>query len=532
MLVLDEAFAQAKLLCYSNVELFPHEAVSLIESMVGPEALCRTLEQTEEQSGAAHELGHEILRINLLDVQLFSHQLERFGKDAEILHHNSVNLNFQSAQLARDRLLLMVEETWPEVRVAILARCFANKKPSAFAWEDLEYIFGAIAATSKDRSTGAFRHFGSGAGIAFLSLDSTTLRADLGLSSNTLLLRMRVYQKLLHLLDMWAQNGALAQNTYTGLMAWGLLETSNIHREVPQCVEVGSFPRLLLAVSMLDRVLSLGLGVEVLTCLCAHVAGQTGLLETCTSDSFSFLFRNSQLHSQVITSTCGWLTIGLLPIPASILPLLLESGLVSCDERLGNEITAHASIMSMRLILPFSCMRVLHEDATDDGNMVTASNVTVGMPVRVDSYASLQATCQRFDWWDRPSTEYLKAMAGQFGQVVAIKEAYSKHRVGVRVLDVHNKYVVDALPIESLTFEEPEVQKLAQKKLHSKSINRLKKGSKSAKRPGNKRAKSGRKRDFSSTTTDSETNNSTISTTSTLLVEQKLAPNHTETNQL
>lgn len=435
MLLLDEAFYQAATLCYGDVELHAYEAVSLLESMVEPEALLQAL----DQESIAQDLQHSVLRVNLQDVQLFCDQMQQYAHSSGFLHSDAC-IALPSAELALKRLVLLAEETWSAVRPPLLAACTARGTPSKFVQTDMESIVVATAAVEPGRFLGAFP---SGTGEAFLSAPTCSLRTALGLSSSVFLLRIRLYQKLLRLLEAWAGGNSLATHAYTGLLAWGLVDVSAAYRHTPQCVEVGSFPRLLLAVAMLDRVLGLALGVEALTTLCAHLAGQTGLLLPAENSTAAATWHN--VNTAAVTSKCGWVEVGVLPMPDDTLQLLLESSLVQRKEH------GHVGIL-----MPYECMRALHEDATGDGNMVTAASVKVGIDVRIDPLASLQAACQRFDWWDRPSEAFLKAMGGKKGQVVGIGEAYGKHRVGVCVIGADKQPLADALPIECLTVILPE----------------------------------------------------------------------------
>jgi len=434
MLLLDEAFYQAATLCYGDVELHAYEAVSLLESMVEPEALLQAL----DQESIAQDLQHSVLRVNLQDVQLFCDQMQQYAHSSGFLHSDAC-IALPSAELALKRLVLLAEETWSAVRPLLLAACTARGTPSKFVQTDVESIVVATAAVEPGRFLGAFPR---GTGEAFLSAPTCSLRTALGLSSSVFLLRIRLYQKLLRLLEAWAGGNSLAVHAYTGLQAWGLVDVSTTYRLTPQCVEVGSFPRLLLAVAMLDRVLGLGLGVEVLTTLCAYLAGQTGLLLPADSTAAA-TWHN--VNTAAVTSKCGWVELGVLPMPDDTLQLLLESSLVQRKQH------GHVCIL-----MPYECMRALHEDATGDGDMVTAASVKVGIDVRIDPLASLQAACQRFDWWDRPSEAFLKAMGGKKGQVVSIGDAYGKHRVGVCVIGADKQPLTDALPIECLTVILPE----------------------------------------------------------------------------
>jgi hypothetical protein len=479
MLVIDEAFAQAGALCYSNVELFAFEAVSLIESMVESDELLRTLDRSNSTDGnhaenTAFESTCKRVCVSLLNVELFSEELELFGKREGVLRP-SARLSVSASQLAMHRLVTMVQETWGDVRSALLNSLSspACTSPSKFSRNDINNLALATAAAP------ASNYACCPSGRALLALERHAIRAELGLSSSALFLRFLLYQKLLRLLEAWSRGGVRASDAWASLQgAWGLVDTGE--REVAQCVEIGSFPRLLLALGTLDRVLGCGLGLEILTSLCARIAGQTGLLLASTSTSASAP-SSSSLHSKAdaefsktcsygaehdtflsmsplqagvdqsaVASVSGWVALALgssLSLPQPMLELLCQAGVARL---FAADTETSLAPPSLCVLLPFGSLRALHADASVDCAMVTSTNVFVGLRVRIDPLLSLQAACERFDWWDRPTAECLKAMAGREADVVGVSDALTRHRVGVRLLD--SQYLVaDVIPIECLS---------------------------------------------------------------------------------
>lgn len=104
--------------------------------------------------------------------------------------------------------------------------------------------------------------------------------------------------------------------------------------------------------------------------------------------------------------------------------------------------------------IPLPCLRVTSVQEVRAGVFQAAleglllDDIHVGSKVVVASSDALTRTCERFDWWDRPSAQVLDTMSNQVGEVVSLAEAQTKRRVGVRLCGPSG--VCDALPLEAL----------------------------------------------------------------------------------
>ena len=104
--------------------------------------------------------------------------------------------------------------------------------------------------------------------------------------------------------------------------------------------------------------------------------------------------------------------------------------------------------------IPLSCLRVTSVQEVRAGVFQAAleglllDDIQVGSKVVVASGDALTRTCERFDWWDRPSAQVLESMSNQVGEVVSLAEAQTKRRVGVRLCGPSG--ICDALPLEAL----------------------------------------------------------------------------------
>eukprot|EP01032_Pedospumella_encystans_P017112 gene17112-19508_t len=82
--------------------------------------------------------------------------------------------------------------------------------------------------------------------------------------------------------------------------------------------------------------------------------------------------------------------------------------------------------------IPLSCLRVTSVQEVRAGVFQAAleglllDDIQVGSKVVVASGDALTRTCERFDWWDRPSAQVLESMSNQVGEVVSLAEAQTK----------------------------------------------------------------------------------------------------------
>lgn len=103
--------------------------------------------------------------------------------------------------------------------------------------------------------------------------------------------------------------------------------------------------------------------------------------------------------------------------------------------------------------IPLPCLRITSVQEVRAGAFQAAleglllDDISVGKKVVVAGIDALVRTCERFEWWDRPSAQVMESMSNQVGEVVSLVEAQSKRRVGVRL---YGSGICDALPLEAL----------------------------------------------------------------------------------
>jgi len=94
------------------------------------------------------------------------------------------------------------------------------------------------------------------------------------------------------------------------------------------------------------------------------------------------------------------------------------------------------------ILLPTSCLTSCTTTSRSTGMPATVpstplsslkvENISIGMTVRVAPLQLLTRTCERFDWWDRPTQKVLEAVAGVQAEVLSVAELQSRGRVGLR----------------------------------------------------------------------------------------------------
>eukprot|EP01036_Dinobryon_divergens_P024143 gene24143-32560_t len=131
----------------------------------------------------------------------------------------------------------------------------------------------------------------------------------------------------------------------------------------------------------------------------------------------------------------------------------------------------------------------LNNNSNNNANsLLIAAKVQVGMVASIVDYSTLIRLYQRFDWWDQPSYEFLRAVAGSHVQVVSVAglNGSLRGRIGVQCLESDH---CDAVPVEAITslvpreeFTEPAMKaekKITKKKLPSSTYGKKEKSSRS-----------------------------------------------------
>jgi hypothetical protein len=533
-LMIEEALVQAMEQLYSRVELFPYEARAIVETAVDDIGVMKP--KDEAWNMQLNSYKDTTLEVNLLDLDVFTQQLLDFGEESGIFEVDAVvRVSPLSASLAAQRVIRIVQETWNHSRDIIIQHSvFLNKhskqegkRPSEYCQSDVRAVIASIGLLFDN-----FAHCNSGQEL--LCVPRNEVRRAFGLSSSLLLLRFLTVQRVLQLLELWSEKGAsfgLPGMPFSrDVQAWGLVLPS-----LEQPVEIAVFPKLLAAYTNVSRTTDCDWNVPLLTSLCSRVASSQGALVPYEAIDLSAIAAVAAaaaataahvpegeesepvllgLGSGATTddnddnnspALCAWVELRAedLHLDVPVMEALYQSGLLLLEEgrRAGKVLVK----------VPLAGLRCLRGDfGANAAYMLTAatvldlgSNTTLsgeGIVCRVDSYTSLCAACQRFEWWDRPQERTLLQMAGGLVQVIATQDVFSHHRIGARLLSSPScnssnssssgdlfEVVIDALPIECLTLYYPDSPREHQQ--HQSSGNN---SSKSSSKKSNKAGKAGR----------------------------------------
>lgn len=229
-------------------------------------------------------------------------------------------------------------------------------------------------------------------------------------------------------------------------------------------VEIVEFQKLLKQLVAMNRAYAWGHNIDELTLFASTVGGMKGVLvEDEERNTINISSSNSNSHNRApplkraysaksdtvsfvdsdtaTTVSSSRRSVQLIVDPVVDLPNVTR--LVSTQ---GLKDLIHCENNEFICTVPKQCLRVI-KGSVSIGHL-TADTAVVGMPVVIENKKMLIRMCERYEWWDRPDSDLLNAMAGKVGEIVSTAEAAQKGRVGVKLLDSE---VCDALPLEALT---------------------------------------------------------------------------------
>ena len=151
-LIIDEAFTQATLGLYGEMEIFPFEVIAIVETALDDLSVLRPLAGSHYTDNVARrEAG--VLFINLLEPSTFASQLLRIGKELDVfLEDSSPSISDWNASLAMQRVVRIVQDTWPKSAQAIIKHSvFLNnkkeeegKRPSEYSKQEIQHVIASI----------------------------------------------------------------------------------------------------------------------------------------------------------------------------------------------------------------------------------------------------------------------------------------------------------------------------------------------------------------------------------------------------
>lgn len=248
-------------------------------------------------------------------------------------------------------------------------------------------------------------------------------------------------------------------------------------------LKIADFQPLLESITPLNRAFGWGCSLEALVRFASIVGGMRGHLWVPAFDSYRSTHNSSfeDLSCLENTSSTGNVVIPSNQDEIGRWVVLQKCSAHSASEltqlvRLCNDLSVVMKYASREddflAFIPTSCLRITSVQEVRATNFkadlegLLLDDICVGKKVVVTDLSALTRTCERFDWWDRPSPAVLEGMCNQTGEVVSLAELQEKRRVGVKLF---NSGVCDALPLEALRLcTDEELAMLLQKEEENK----------------------------------------------------------------
>ena len=369
------------------------------------------------------------------------------------------------AGLAAKHLTKLVEGPWKKARGVILSACEAKDgagRPSRWDEVTLRKVLH-VAQLPEDALSGFD-------GRDFLGLSAVEIEDKFGKIPSVLRSRLQIYQHMARLIEhRWDQGtrpsdlasatgaaqdavGEEEGEAYKGKASGGVRASKGGER-------VDASHQSLQVEGLRDGTLVVVAPADMLLCAWIPVCRAYGWgisLEKLASLSALL----ARLKGRIVAKPYG-ATINVSSCE--------ELKWVSFSEDCGSSMTLEALrdmqgrdfVSGRAVLLPTSCLTAcassVRSKAMQSSAPVTPlsslnmESIAIGMPVKVASLQVLTRTCERFDWWDRPTQKVLEAVAGQRAEVLSVTELQSRGRVGLRFPSLG---ICDALPAQAVLLPE------------------------------------------------------------------------------
>lgn len=431
--VIDEAFAFSLNAQCSIVSLQAHEIAMVLDAL-GYE-LMDSISELKNRSS-------ETIEVPMLSNAPLAAVLSFYGRNKRLVRDlDNFSVSEQMANIAVKHLSGLVQGPWIKVR-ALLLKYFNLPKdqvvrPSLWPNNWIHEFTKLLQFPEK--------YFSLLSGKAFLDIPKSFLKDVYGVIPSLLQARFVLYQHLFRLLDEWWDKGIRPNDLYKekdspkkptkasrqqeamkimkAAVNWGKFEGKySIYSDNGKVskinIEICHFQMLLDTLVPLNRAYGWAIPLDRMTLLCGKVAGLKGYISIPSSSSQD-------------VKGCRWVTLH-KPLQSS--HELLEA----LPDSLYSEY-----IGETRILIPIACMRPVVSNDTS----IKPEDIKVGAVVKVISEEGLRQSLERFDWWDRPTTNTQNNILGLVGEVISISELESRQRVGVRF---YEKNIIDALPIDAI----------------------------------------------------------------------------------
>ena len=440
--VIDEAFSCSLNAQCSMISLQTHEIAMVLDAL-GYEL--------NDSISELKKRALETIEVPMLSNAPLAAVLSFHGRNKSLVKDlENFTVSEQMANVAVKHLSSLVQGSWLKVRSLLLKYFNLPKdqiiRPALWPSNWILEFTKALQFPEKN--------FAMISGKVFLEIPKSFLKDVYNIIPSLLQARFVLYQHLFRLLDEWWDKGFRPNDLYKDKDSskkstksarkqeslkiikasenWGKFEGKySLHFDNEKIntkinVEICHFQMLLDTLVPLNRAYGWGIQLERLTLLCGKVSGLKG-------------FISIQNPNDRDIKGCRWVTLHKPIQTTDDLVEVFPDSLYSKIKEFYGEID--------NILIPISCMRPIGSNEV----AIKLEDIKVGTIVKVISEDSLRQSLERFDWWDRPSTNTQNSILGLVGEVISISELTSRQRVGVRF---HEKNIIDALPVDALVIVE------------------------------------------------------------------------------
>ena len=480
-IVLDEAHADALAAQTRRVVFSASEAVKLLDALD-----CELSVEAIGPGSTQILAGVPPLHLPLSHEQSLAASLTAYARANFLVKEPRLfSLTEAQATLATQRLHTLVDGSWLHssdgnvscgVRAVILEQCAGilgrNARPSLWGTRAILRVLNVLGMPTDRAEATALD------GSGFLQLSVASL-SDIFTNLPALLqARVRILQHTLQLVDQWwgighrpgdiwreASSGTLAalqtpfivtpdpanasidktnkrkvrkhkdSKSLACRQGWGIDVPVDVVNNGVIAVELAPQEALLQAWMPLNRAYGWGIPLETLSIACSRLGSARALLDlACLEPQPS--------ASDALDAPIGYVWVRVEDIQGTELLELCPSQLVRPESPSG----------FAEALVPLSCVRKasLPTKSVTSHAALDPNSLFIGAQVRIAERTRLLRACERFEWWDRPPAEVLNALAGQTAIVVALTDASTRGRVGVRL---PTSGVLDAVPLEALSLD-------------------------------------------------------------------------------
>jgi hypothetical protein len=458
--VIEKARSIAKSKILSLIELYGDEIETVIEAL--------GLSVVSDKSAASISARSELCKISLINPSAFASSINKSlqGKSVDS------EIGFNLASTAIKLLQELVIGNWDQAKTFICSQ--AAGRPATWSLSTVYELMNLLEIPTADR-------FQMCSGDDFLSIDKRGLTHEFGIKASIMQYRVLFYQKILQLIDEWWIKGIRPNDPSTKLSnsiihAIPKMEATTVtpkprrsqsrkstrsrnssswgtsipkHGKYVEIIETGI---LLESWTSFNRAYAWNIPVDTLSSLSNRLGGEIGKILADLDTGM----KDGNVASEALfegVKGCRWIK----PVKHDVSQCLAaQSALCSSIVR---RLPSSDNNTTYAFLVPILCLRA-HSMSTSSLISLKPELISLGRIVRIAAYDNLIKHFAAKDWYDRPSDEAIKLMAGMKAEIVSIADLQSRSRVGIRVL---KQNIYDAVPLDAIQFISTKKAKLKRK---------------------------------------------------------------------